>query len=53
MAVEIKELLIEINVVPDSNSDGGRRSAVSENQIQLLAEYAEQIMQQIDKQKER
>lgn len=52
MPIEIKELLIEINVTPDDKDNSGAKDS-STVSSQLLADYAEQIMEAIDNKKER
>lgn len=52
MPIEIKELLIEINVISDEKSTASAGSG-SNGQTELLANYTEQIMLAIDNKKER
>lgn len=52
MPVEIKELLIEINVTPENQNDSGMKDLVAE-QIRIMADYAEGIMLTINDKNER
>lgn len=52
MPVEIKELLIEINVVSDDSKKSESKGA-ADDQSQLLKDYIQQVMQTVDNKKER
>lgn len=52
MPVEIKELLIEINVVSD-DSKKSESKGLTDDQNQLLKDYVQQVMQTVDNKKER
>lgn len=52
MPIEIKELLIEINVTADDSDKSGSKDS-SDNQDQLLKDYVQQVMQEVDNKKER
>jgi len=51
MPIEIKELLIEINVVSDDSKTSESKGTADDQQ--LLKEYVQQVMQVVDNKKER